>query len=184
MASVCQLDAEATRRKWLLHGNLYDAGCGRVLADNADLRNGRDHSATGRNAVYSGRPTTRRLLPELLRTRRSDSVSDNIFAVATHSGISRLPAPDLKDVESGYEYHLGRGRLWREHIEAAGAAGRLSIAYGQSIAMLRGYSLLHFTHQSANGCPGTDAGRLHEGEPSAEMAEFTSPNSVKPLMLL
>ena len=56
------------------------------MADTAHLRNGRDHSATGRNAVYSGRRTTRRLLPDLLRTRRSDSVSDNIFAVATLKG--------------------------------------------------------------------------------------------------
>jgi len=56
------------------------------MADTADLRNGRDHSATGRIAVYSGRRTTRRLLPDLLRACRTDSVSDNIFAVATHSG--------------------------------------------------------------------------------------------------
>ena len=53
------------------------------MADTADLRSGRDHSATGRNAVYSGRRTTRRLLPDLLRTSRSDFVSDNIFSVAT-----------------------------------------------------------------------------------------------------
>jgi len=56
------------------------------MADTADLWKGRDHSATGRNAVYSCRRTTRRLLPDLLQTRRSDSVSDNIFAVATLTG--------------------------------------------------------------------------------------------------
>ena len=67
----------------------------RLMANTADLRNGRDHFATGRNAVYSGRRTTRRLLPHQLRTRRSDSVSDNIFAVATRSRLRRCRIADF-----------------------------------------------------------------------------------------
>jgi len=60
--------------------------------------NDRDHSATGRDRVYTGHPAARRLLADLLRTWRRSAVSDNIFTLATpmyrsQLGIVRRCAP-------------------------------------------------------------------------------------------
>jgi len=53
-----------------------------------------------RDAVYIGRPTARRLLPDLLRTMRRGAVTDKLFSVATRSGqIGRL-IPTIHFVES------------------------------------------------------------------------------------
>jgi hypothetical protein len=57
-----------------------------LMAGSADSSNGRDHSATRHDGVYTGRPATLRLLADLLRTRRRSAVTDNIFTVSTKSG--------------------------------------------------------------------------------------------------
>jgi hypothetical protein len=108
-------------REWQLCGKSSFTGDRPLLADTDDLRNGRDYSATGRNAVYSGRRTARRLLPDLLRTRQSDSVSDNIFAVATlngHWGTSAFRRPCLPPETTRFHIPWTRSRrygvpVWR-----------------------------------------------------------------------
>jgi hypothetical protein len=63
-----------------------------LLAESANLRNGRDHFAIGREAMYSSRPAPRRLLSNLVRTRRRSAISDTIFAVATRRRLTEWSA--------------------------------------------------------------------------------------------
>jgi len=56
---------------------------GRLLAGSAKSRNGRDHFAIGREAVYRSHPVPRRLLSDLPRTRHRGAVGDSHFVVAT-----------------------------------------------------------------------------------------------------
>ncbi len=57
-----------------------------LMAGSADSLNGRDHSATRHDGVYTARPATLRLLSDLLWTGRRSAVTDNIFEVSTQSG--------------------------------------------------------------------------------------------------